>query len=192
MKMNTDEDRAYKILANRYVKQIGDQLNQKMAEENITGLPMPQNKKRRKSKRVLAAGAAVAAALVLLITGHFSLLKYTEKLREEDSGPTENIKPVLTLSGDRFKMTGHMEDRGSDVYLIEDPMKDHAVITIETGSLDPTGMRLGKIYGNSVYYKAGQGYNILLYNTDNYIITLSCRYEFDTLTELYKNLLITF
>ena len=192
MKRNTGEDRAFKILANRYVEQIGNQLNQEAAEKKITALPLPQKKRQRKIGKIIAAGAAVAAAFVFFIVGSFYHLEYTERSNEKNMGYSEEVKPVLTLSGDRFKIADHMEDRGKDVYLIEEAMDDRAVITIEKGHIDQSGMQWGYIYGKPVLYKAEEGYKILLYEIDNYVVTLSCRYELNTLIELYKTLSINF
>lgn len=199
-----NNDKVFKNIADRYVEQMGSDLSSLPAASvsDKTG-SYNETKARIRKRRIkkLAAISLPAAAVICLIFAVTLLnginpppvLDNTPPATQTQPSPDQPA-PVIQLSGTRFSIADREYDNGKIIYSISDnTLDDNAVIIFEKSSLpDLSDYQAAEAGGNRVYYKAEDDYYILLYEFKNYIVTMSCRYELDTLNELNKHMKINF
>ena len=82
------------------------------------------------------------------------------------------------------------QDLGQTIYYLKDQQEDDVIMTLEKGALpDVSALTRYSVDGYAAYGRETADYQLLLFQKDGILYTLTCRYRMDTLLQLAKNIL---
>jgi len=117
---------------------------------------------------------------------------------EAGVSPTEGASPgygeIIPLSvelPDNFTISTVEQDVGKTIYHLDNTEMDDAVVTMErTQDMpDVTGLNQYDINGHTAYGKYLPDYSVLVFNKDDILYELTCKYDINTLVELGSRIL---
>ncbi|MDR0964325.1 MAG: hypothetical protein LBM60_06895 [Clostridium sp.] len=206
------KDEFFRQVASAYVEREGDGLRQEAAWLNRVMQYPTEKLERRVMKAVglrkrriiakIAAIAATAACLVLLFFGGRALLRDIRFIRilpnipniteQTDQPPDDSLLISLSFqvpSG--FTQTDAQQDQGKSIYYFDDQMGDHVVLTLEEidASIDISSYTQLDINNASAYAASREGYQIMTFEKDHVLYTLTCRYDVNTLLRFGEKIL---
>lgn len=202
--MANKNDKVFKMLARKYVEAKGSSLDREAYSEQVKFTPFPKARikdiKKKASKRniilqITAAAAVLVVAAVIGITALHSGIKKSGDSVPHTSEPAIKWEaPEISLMSSRFEIIDSTEDTGSVTYRIRDKyLYDDAVISVADASvLDLSEEQYAALSKGHVYRIADYGYKLMMYKSNDSVITLTCRYSNDTLNELNDSLSIFF
>lgn len=196
----------FEYIAKSYVKIYGSELDKEVFSEEVQAFEQPKrpeiNSKAgeggKRSVRVLKYTAIAASLIIVCVISVVAVLVVGGIIAGEENGSLpDNVQqempkwqaPSISLVSERFEIVDTKEDNGKVVHTVSDIYGDDAVITLSSReNVDFTGMTETFYDGRVVYVKFDSAYRLLAYEFGGTLVELSCKYDFDTLEDLFDAL----
>ncbi|MDR0951832.1 MAG: DUF4367 domain-containing protein [Oscillospiraceae bacterium] len=178
--------------ANEYVELQGEALRQEADRLNREAVYPTAGLERRvfnavrpRKRRWLASLAAVAACLALVFLGGRTLFGDGGSA-PSPTAQTPDDTGIIALSFQvptGFTQTGMEQDQGKSIYYFDDRLGDNVVLTLEkpTTLIDASSFTELNINDADAYAASKEGYQIMTFEKDEVLYTLTCRYDVNTL-----------
>lgn len=187
-------DRIFKEMADLYVETEGARLQQETAQRPaLPAAPLRLDNQiqrgiRRVKNRRIAMAAVSAAACLLTVCLLPGLLRQLSSSTAPSSADSV-IAFTYTLPAN-LSMESYKQDQGQTIYYLKDQQEDDVIMTLEKGALpDVSALTRYSVDGYAAYGRETADYQLLLFQKEGILYTLTCRYRLDTLLKLAKNIL---
>lgn len=187
-------DRIFKKMADLYVETEGARLQLETAQRPaIPAAPLRLDSqiqrgiRRVKNQRIAMAAVSAAACLltVCLLPGLLRQSSFSTAPSSADSVIAFTYTLPANLSMENCK-----QDQGQTIYYLKDQQEDDVIMTLEKGALpDVSALTRYSVDGYAAYGRETADYQLLLFQKEGILYTLTCRYRMDTLLKLAKNIL---
>lgn len=206
MNKHNDED-IYRHIAQRYQQQAGEQLHKQ--RQLLDQAPRSEqwhtqrmdaavkDKTRGESRRkIIRFTTAVAACFILVVLAPlmsrlFSNQNSKETTMESQAEAAMEAAPLSFTLPDNLSVASTEQDRDMTIYYLDDTRLDPVVMQMEsteTAALNTTGLVEIEIEGRRVYAASTDSYNLLTFEYQEMIYTLTCVHDINTLTGICNNI----
>lgn len=197
-------DDMWKELASKYADEDGARLKAEAEKLDLEGCRLPDQEmdrrlmeriRRQPKSNVIKLLWSLAACVVIFLLSSPILnrsmtnqSKAPEAVYEEESGGAEAVSFSLP-SG--YEISTTTVDQGETIYYIEHSKQDDVVLVVRPGTLELDDDSLEPVAIGTVtaYGKQTADYSILKFEKDGFLYTLTCYYEYQTLTEVAESIL---
>lgn len=194
-------DKLFKQIASEYIKNTGIVLDEEATQLNHNMSAMPSRPTKPSRRRWIPWVSAIGtAAVILFMVVNIMVLQFAfNRTNKNDSSMPDNNPPVQTadpkwqgpemtlVNNNRFSVEERLIDNGQYIYKVNDTTNDDVVVTfISHDDFDPSTMRYTYKNEKKIYYKNEVGYKIIALSLEeDWIITLSCAHDIETLNIIF-------
>jgi hypothetical protein len=202
MAMNSKEE-FLRRAASEYVERQGEAFKEEVARFNQETHYPTANLERRifkavrqRKRRFVMPLVAAAACLALLFFGGRTLFQNIRYIPDipKLTDQTSDDRQLISLSFQvptGFTQTGAEQDQGQSIYYFDDQLGDNVVLTLEKPEvpIDESFYTQLDINGASAYAASRDYYQIMMFEKDDVLYTLTCRYDVNTLLRFSEKIL---
>lgn len=205
MNKHKDED-IYRQIAQSYQQQSGEQLHRQrqLLEQAPPSEQWPTQRmdavvrdktRGNRRRKVIRLTAAVAACFLLVVLAPLMVRLFStqqnDAAKENQAEGIMEIAPLSFTLPDNLSVAATEQDQGMTIYYLDDTQKDPVVMQLEsteTAELQTEGLVEIELEGQRVYAAATDSYNLLTFEYDETVYTLTCAHDINTLTGICMSL----